>query len=171
MADGLPGDSSARQLHPRAGPVVHVLSDETAPGSQRIPLCAGKVQTFHRLCAAADEPADAGIDARRANQSPETPPAQNDRCRRGKAKRGNASLGALLSGPFFPILLHVTALRYGDRKLRITVVAELVMTALWSTLVLGALHQGLITGGSRAASAFVSPKCVVQDSSTASVKA
>jgi len=49
--------------------------------------------------------------------------------------------GALLSGPFFPILLHVTALRHGDRKLRIIIIAELVMTALWSMLVFGVWHS------------------------------
>ena len=52
--------------------------------------------------------------------------------------------GALLSGPFFPILLHATALRYGDRRLRITVVAELLMTALWSTLVFGSWRSGTL---------------------------
>ena len=51
---------------------------------------------------------------------------------------------ALLSGPFFPILLHVTAFRYGDRKLRATVVAELLMTALWSILAFGILRSGTL---------------------------
>jgi fatty acid desaturase len=43
--------------------------------------------------------------------------------------------GALLFGPFFPILLHATALRHGSKKLRTTVSGQLLMTALWSTLV------------------------------------
>jgi fatty acid desaturase len=47
--------------------------------------------------------------------------------------------GALLFGPVFPILLHATALRYGNWKLRSIVVAELGMTALWVTLVFSAL--------------------------------
>ena len=38
---------------------------------------------------------------------------------------------ALLFGPVFPILLHVTALRYGSAKLRATVIAELSMNAVW----------------------------------------
>jgi len=42
---------------------------------------------------------------------------------------------ALLFGPAFPILLHITALRYGNRKLRATVAAELLMNAAWITLV------------------------------------
>ena len=42
---------------------------------------------------------------------------------------------ALFFGPAFPILLHVTALRYGNWKLRATVVAELLMNAAWITLI------------------------------------
>lgn len=33
---------------------------------------------------------------------------------------------ALLFGPWFPILLHTTALRYGNAKLRATVAAQVV---------------------------------------------
>lgn len=43
---------------------------------------------------------------------------------------------ALLFGPFFPVLLHVTALRYGNRKLRATVVAQLLLNAAWIALLL-----------------------------------
>lgn len=43
--------------------------------------------------------------------------------------------GALLFGPIFPILLHVTALRYGDQKLRAMVIAELGINAFWVALV------------------------------------
>jgi fatty acid desaturase len=42
---------------------------------------------------------------------------------------------ALLFGPAFPILLHVTALRDGNRKLRATVVGELLLSAVWIALV------------------------------------
>jgi len=42
---------------------------------------------------------------------------------------------ALLLGPVFPILLCMTALRHGHRKLRATVVAELALNAVWITLV------------------------------------
>jgi fatty acid desaturase len=45
---------------------------------------------------------------------------------------------ALLFGPTFPILLHIAALRYGNRKLRATVVAELLLNAGWIGLVFGA---------------------------------
>lgn len=45
--------------------------------------------------------------------------------------------GALLFGPFFPILLHVTAFRLGSNRLRATVAAELLMNVFWITLVLG----------------------------------
>jgi len=43
--------------------------------------------------------------------------------------------GALLFGPVFPVLLHSTALRYGDRKLRWTVAGELLLSAVWIALV------------------------------------
>lgn len=42
---------------------------------------------------------------------------------------------ALLFGPAFPFLLHVTALRDGNRKLRMTVVGELFLSAIWVVLV------------------------------------
>jgi fatty acid desaturase len=42
---------------------------------------------------------------------------------------------ALLFGPAFPILLYITALRYGNRKLRATVSAELLLNAAWIALV------------------------------------
>jgi fatty acid desaturase len=45
--------------------------------------------------------------------------------------------GALLFGPMFPILLHRTALRHGDSKLRLTVAAELLLSAVWIVLVFG----------------------------------
>lgn len=41
----------------------------------------------------------------------------------------------LLFGPAFPILLHITALRYGNRKLRATVLAEMLLNAAWIVLV------------------------------------
>lgn len=44
---------------------------------------------------------------------------------------------ALLFGPVFPILLHITALRHGGRRLRLIVAAELLLNATWITLVLG----------------------------------
>jgi fatty acid desaturase len=47
---------------------------------------------------------------------------------------------ALLSGPAFPVLLHATALAHGSRKLRVTVIAELVMNVTWIVLVLGPLR-------------------------------
>jgi fatty acid desaturase len=46
---------------------------------------------------------------------------------------------ALLYGPAFPVLLHVTALREGNRKLRLTIVGELLMSGVWMALVFGAL--------------------------------
>jgi fatty acid desaturase len=51
---------------------------------------------------------------------------------------------ALLLGPIFPILLHFTALRYGDRKLRATVIVELGMSALWIALVFSLLHSQML---------------------------
>jgi fatty acid desaturase len=44
--------------------------------------------------------------------------------------------GALLFGPVFPILLHWTALREGDSRLRGVVLGQLVANALWLWLVL-----------------------------------
>ena len=51
---------------------------------------------------------------------------------------------ALLFGPTFPILLHITALRYGNRKLRATVFAELILNAAWLVLVLGVFHSATL---------------------------
>lgn len=42
---------------------------------------------------------------------------------------------ALLFGPAFPVLLHVAALRDGNRRLRATIVGELLLNAVWITLV------------------------------------
>jgi fatty acid desaturase len=42
---------------------------------------------------------------------------------------------ALLFGPAFPILLHITALRYGNRKLRATVSIELLLNVAWIALI------------------------------------
>lgn len=47
---------------------------------------------------------------------------------------------ALLFGPAFPVLLHATALTHGSRKVRMAVIAELVMNATWMYLVFGPLH-------------------------------
>ena len=38
---------------------------------------------------------------------------------------------ALLFGPAFPILIHITALRYGSQKLRAIVAGELLLNASW----------------------------------------
>jgi fatty acid desaturase len=51
---------------------------------------------------------------------------------------------ALLFGPIFPILLHVTAFRYGHRKLRMIVLAELLLSAVWVLAVFGALHSNVL---------------------------
>jgi fatty acid desaturase len=51
---------------------------------------------------------------------------------------------ALLFGPFFPVLLHVTALRHGNRKLRMTILGELLMSAVWITMVFGVLHSRVL---------------------------
>ncbi len=50
---------------------------------------------------------------------------------------------ALLFGPVFPVLLHVTALRYGSAKLRATVIAELSMNAVWIAAVFGFWNSSL----------------------------
>ena len=44
---------------------------------------------------------------------------------------------ALLFGPFFPILLHATAFRHGNPKLRAIVTVELLANAAWTVLVFG----------------------------------
>jgi fatty acid desaturase len=46
---------------------------------------------------------------------------------------------ALLYGPVFSVLLHTTALRRGDRKTRKMVVLELLLSAVWISLVFGVL--------------------------------
>jgi fatty acid desaturase len=51
---------------------------------------------------------------------------------------------ALLFGPWFPILLHTTALRYGNAKLRATVAAQLLITTVWTVLVLGVWHSSIL---------------------------
>jgi fatty acid desaturase len=48
---------------------------------------------------------------------------------------------ALAFGPVFPFLLHSTALRLGDRKLRAIVLFELALNAAWLTLVCGVFHS------------------------------
>jgi fatty acid desaturase len=48
---------------------------------------------------------------------------------------------AILWGPLFPVLLHITALRHGNAKLRAIVTAELLMTTVWSALVFGVWHS------------------------------
>jgi len=47
---------------------------------------------------------------------------------------------ALLFGPVFPILLHWTALRRSSRKVRVVVMVEVAMNAVWIGLVFGLLH-------------------------------
>lgn len=47
---------------------------------------------------------------------------------------------ALLFGPLFPVLLHVTAFRYGNRKLRMTLAGELLLSLVWIAMVFGVLH-------------------------------
>jgi fatty acid desaturase len=51
---------------------------------------------------------------------------------------------ALLLGPVFPILLHVTALRYGNRKLRRTVAGELLLNVVWIALVFRGFNSGTL---------------------------
>ncbi len=48
---------------------------------------------------------------------------------------------ALLFGPYFPILLHVTAFREGGRKLRLTIAGQLVLNAAWVWFVFGAVNS------------------------------
>jgi len=48
---------------------------------------------------------------------------------------------ALLFGPVFPVLLHITALRYGNRKLRRTVLGELLLSAIWIFMVFTVLNS------------------------------
>jgi len=51
---------------------------------------------------------------------------------------------AILYGPLFPVLLHITALRYGNRKLRRTVWGELALSAVWIELVFTAFHSPVL---------------------------
>lgn len=51
---------------------------------------------------------------------------------------------ALLLGPVFPILLHITALRDGNRKLRATIAGELLLNVAWIALVFGRLNNGTL---------------------------
>lgn len=51
---------------------------------------------------------------------------------------------ALLFGPLFPVLLHVTAFRYGNRKLRTTMLGELLLSMVWIALVFGVLHRRVL---------------------------
>src|ERR1019366_32210 len=51
---------------------------------------------------------------------------------------------ALLFGPVFPVLLHVTAFRFGGRKLRATVAAELLLNAVCVGLVFGVFTNGVL---------------------------
>jgi fatty acid desaturase len=51
---------------------------------------------------------------------------------------------ALLFGPVFPVLLHITPLRYGNATLRATVIAELLMTMEWIVLVFGIWHSNML---------------------------
>jgi fatty acid desaturase len=51
---------------------------------------------------------------------------------------------AILFGPFFPVLLHATALRHGNRRLRRTIVAELLMSLVWTVIVFEVLHINVL---------------------------
>jgi len=51
---------------------------------------------------------------------------------------------ALLFGPLFPILLHVTAFRHGNKRLRRVVAAELLLSAVWVFIVFGALRSNVL---------------------------
>jgi fatty acid desaturase len=51
---------------------------------------------------------------------------------------------ALLFGPWFPVLLHATALRHGSAQLRAIVIAELSMTSAWILLVFGVWHSSTL---------------------------
>ena len=55
-----------------------------------------------------------------------------------------APWGALLYGPVFPVLLHVTAIRKGNRTLRKTVYGELLMTLVWVLSVFGLFHSSVL---------------------------
>lgn len=51
---------------------------------------------------------------------------------------------ALLFGPFFPVLLHITAFRHANRKLRMTMVGELLLSLVWIGVVFGGLHNRVL---------------------------
>jgi fatty acid desaturase len=51
---------------------------------------------------------------------------------------------ALLFGPVFPVLLHVTAFRYGGRKLRATMAMELLLNAVCMGFVFGVFRNGAL---------------------------
>lgn len=51
---------------------------------------------------------------------------------------------ALLFGPAFTVLLHVTALRHGTQQLRATVIGELLMNATWIALVFRVFNSGIL---------------------------
>jgi fatty acid desaturase len=51
---------------------------------------------------------------------------------------------ALLFGPSFTALLHVTALRRGTLQLKATVAGELLMNATWITLVFSVFNSGIL---------------------------
>ena len=51
---------------------------------------------------------------------------------------------AILFGPFFPVLLHATALRQGHRRLRWTVIGELMITMMWMAVVFGVLNSRVL---------------------------
>jgi fatty acid desaturase len=55
------------------------------------------------------------------------------------------ALHALLFGPVFPVLLHWTALRHGDRKLRLIVVGELLTTVAVVLIALRGVHAAALT--------------------------
>ena len=51
---------------------------------------------------------------------------------------------ALLFGPAFTVLIHLTALRRGTLKLRATVLGELLMNAVWITAAYRFFHSGAL---------------------------
>lgn len=51
---------------------------------------------------------------------------------------------ALLFGPAFPILLHVTALRQGNARLRMIVWGQLLMSVIWIASVFDVLHSSVL---------------------------
>lgn len=51
---------------------------------------------------------------------------------------------ALLFGPAFPIVLHIAALRYGNPKLRATIIGELLLNAVWIILVFEAWNSSTL---------------------------